>query len=94
MPVTKSAKKKLRKDIKRERENSAFEKRVDTLIKKAGKKPSEKTIKEAFSAVDRSVKKHIIHKNKAARLKSRLSKLIITNPAPRKTKAAKKTAKK
>ncbi len=45
-------------------------------MKKARKAPSEKTISLAYQAVDRAAKHHSIHKNTAARLKSRLAKLL------------------
>lgn len=45
-------------------------------IKKAASHPSIDTLKNAFSAADKAVKKHLIHKNKAARIKSRLAKLL------------------
>ena len=76
MPVIKSAKKKLRVDRKRESANKKIEVLVGLSIKKAEKKPTPKSIQEAFSIIDKAVKKNIIHKNKAARLKSRLSKLL------------------
>lgn len=37
-------------------------------------KPSVESIKKASSLIDQAAKKRIIHKNKAARLKSRLAK--------------------
>lgn len=40
------------------------------------KLPSAENLSKAFSAIDTAVKRHIFHKNKAARLKSQLSKLI------------------
>ena len=43
------------------------------VMKKA---PNMENLRKAFSAVDRAVKRHIIHKNKAARVKSQLSKLL------------------
>jgi len=76
MPVIKSAKKKLRADRKRESANKKIEVLVRLSIKKAQRKPTPKSIQEAFSIIDKSVKKNIIHKNKAARLKSKLSKLL------------------
>ncbi|PIS08935.1 hypothetical protein COT75_04255 [Candidatus Beckwithbacteria bacterium CG10_big_fil_rev_8_21_14_0_10_34_10] len=39
-------------------------------------KPSKENLKEVYSYLNRAVKKNIIHKNKASRLKSRLSKLL------------------
>lgn len=86
MPVIKSAKKKLRVDKKRELANKILVKKLDSAIKRAKKSPAEKSIREAVSIVDKSVKKNIIHKNKAAKLKSRLSKLL-----SKKTKSFAKT---
>jgi small subunit ribosomal protein S20 len=76
MPVIKSAKKKLKVDRKRELANKKAESFINLLIKKTQKKPTEKSVTEAFRAIDKGVKKNIFHKNKAARIKSRLSKLI------------------
>lgn len=76
MPAIKSAKKKLRVDKKRESANKKMEHLVNIFIKKAQRKPTPKSIQEAFSIIDKGAKKNIIHKNKAARIKSRLSKLI------------------
>jgi small subunit ribosomal protein S20 len=76
MPVIKSAKKKLKVDRKRESANKKARALINILIKKARKKPTEKSILEAFRATDKGVKKDIFHKNKGARIKSALSKLI------------------
>ena len=73
MPVIKSAIKKLRKDRKREKENDAIKRGLERAIRKAQKSPSK--INAAYSAIDRAVKRNIIHKNKAARIKSSLAKL-------------------
>ncbi len=88
MPVIKSAKKKLRADKKKESENKKIKAFFDLAIKKAEKKPNPKNINEVFSIIDKGVKKHIIHKNKAARLKSRLAKNLAS--AAVKTKKNKK----
>src|SRR3989344_7185243 len=76
MPVTKSAKKKLRQDKKRQLENNKYRYALKSLIKKASKNATEKTVIDAIKTADKAVKKHIIAKNKAARIKSKLSKLI------------------
>lgn len=76
MPVIKSAKKKLRVDRKRESANRKLKHILELALKKAKKLASEKNIKDAVSIVDKSVKSNIIHKNKAARIKSKLSKLL------------------
>lgn len=83
MPIIKSAKKKLRADKKREYFNKKFANILNLSIKKAKKIQSEKNIRDAISVVDKSAKKNIIHKNKAARLKSKLSKLL-TKEKPKK----------
>lgn len=77
MPVIKSAKKKLRADTKRTSANEKVENRVNLSIKKAEKKTTSASLREAFSMLDKAVKKNIIHKNKASRIKSRLSKLLV-----------------
>jgi small subunit ribosomal protein S20 len=76
MPVIRGAKKKLKVDRKRESSNKKAEAHIDMVVKKAQKKPTPTTIQAAFKAIDKGVKKEIYHKNKAARIKSRLSKLI------------------
>lgn len=76
MPVIKSAKKKLRKDKIRTKKNKAVLDLVKKSVKNAQKIKSEKAIRDAVIAIDKSVKNKLIHKNKAARIKSRLSKLI------------------
>jgi small subunit ribosomal protein S20 len=80
MPVTKSAQKKLRQDKKRNTINAlvktAFKIAIKKLTKPAEKSTSKKELaRKAASTIDKAVKKKIIHKNKAARLKSRVSKL-------------------
>ena len=72
MPITKSAIKTLRKDRRRKLINIKAKDVLKKAIKEFGKKPSDKTIQKYYSAIDTSVKKNIIHKNKAARLKSKV----------------------
>jgi small subunit ribosomal protein S20 len=74
MPVTKQAKKKLRKDIRREKANSKVKVNYKKTLKKTKKNPSAKNLSQASKVIDKAAKKGIIHKNKAARLKSRLNK--------------------
>jgi ribosomal protein S20 len=75
MPVIKSAKKKLKQDIKKEKVNNLFRKELKAAIKEAQKNKNVEKIKKAVVFIDKAVKKNLIHKNKAARMKSRLSKL-------------------
>lgn len=79
MPVGKSAKKKLRQDKKRQIRNRGVLTSLKKLAKKAIKSKSEKDILNAIKAADKAAKKNIIHKNKAARIKSKLQKL--TSPS-------------
>lgn len=78
MPVTKSAKGALRVAQKRRGINlkviSSFKKAVSTVRKS----PTVTTLKSAYSALDQAAKKGVIHRQKAARLKSRLAKLVKT----------------
>ena len=70
MPVTKQAKKKLRKDIRREKKNSVLKSEFKKVVKSTKKSPTAKKLSEATKIIDKAAKKNIIHKNKAARLKS------------------------
>lgn len=76
MPVTKSAKKAFRRDQRRTIMNKKVKEAIKEALKKARKSPTKKTIALASSALDKAAKKKVIHKNKAARLKSRLAKLL------------------
>lgn len=72
MPVTPSATRKLRVDRIREGVNTPVLSRMKKALKKAKLEPSGETIKAAYSSVDKALKKNIIKRNRAARLKSRL----------------------
>ena len=94
MPIIKSAIKKLRQDKKRTKINRVKKDSLKDAIKKALKTKKEVDVKGAISAIDKAAKKHLIHKNKAARLKSRVAKLISFKAAPKKTTAPKAPVKK
>lgn len=77
MPIIKSAKKKLRQDLKRKLRNKRYGDSYKKIVSKFRQKATKKTkdlISKAYSQIDKAVKKKIIHKKKANRLKSRLSK--------------------
>lgn len=76
MPITKSATKALRQDRKRASLNKPVRSHIKTASDAFKAKPSTGLLSEAFSAIDRAAKTNIIHKNKAARLKSKLAKLL------------------
>lgn len=94
MPVTKSAKKKLRKDKRKTLQNKNLESLFKKMVKRAQKNPTEENIKKAVVVIDKSAKKNIIHKNKAARIKSSLYKLLSLKSKLPKTKRVKKSKKK
>lgn len=75
MPVTQSAAKALRRDQHRNQVNQRIRRRLHEALKQARQKPGLKTLKIAASLLDRAAKKKVIHRNKAARLKSKLAKL-------------------
>jgi small subunit ribosomal protein S20 len=79
MPVTAQAEKKLRRDRKQQKINAVHRTHLRDGVKKMRKTPTKKQLQAVFTLLDKSVKLHVIHKNKAARLKSRLSKLLVTN---------------
>lgn len=76
MPITKQAEKKLRHDRKRTLETKRIHAVLQKLVKSMRKKPTQKSLTRVFAALDKAAKTHVIHKNKAARLKARLSKLL------------------
>jgi small subunit ribosomal protein S20 len=76
MPVTKSAKRALKKDQRRKSENLKTKSAYKKAIAYFKKNLSAKNLSAAYAKIDRAAKKHIIHKNKAARLKSQLAKLL------------------
>lgn len=76
MPIIKSAIKKVRKDKTRTARNKKREVNLKSLIKKARTSKTAKDLQTAFSALDKAAKVKLIHPNKSARLKSRLSKLV------------------
>lgn len=82
MPIIRSAIKKVRKDKVRTARNKKREIALKSLVKKVRVSKAAKDLQAAFSALDKAAKVHLIHPNKAARLKSRLSKGITASPKP------------
>lgn len=76
MPIIHSAKKKLKQDVTRTKLNRVTITAMKKAVKEARLKPTPKNLQAAQSLLDTAVKKKVIHKNKAARLKSRLSSKI------------------
>jgi small subunit ribosomal protein S20 len=80
MPNTKSAKKRLRQSLERRARNRAVKSSLKTQIKKVHSAveggdaaASADEFRAAAKKLDQAAAKGVIHRNKAARLKSRLS---------------------
>ena len=78
MPNIQSAKKKMRKDVTRTKGNAVYLKSIESaikgLIRLKGERNEEK-VKKIVSLIDKAAKRKVFHKNKASRLKSRITKL-------------------
>lgn len=94
MPVTKTANRALRVSKRKEVINKRLQAKLEIAIRAAKKEKTNKAVSEAVSLTDRAAKKKIIHKNKAARIKSSLSKLISKKSPQKKSSKPKKTSRK
>jgi len=90
MPVTKTAKRALRGSRNKTDVNKLIIKKLEIAVRVAKKSKAGKDLLKAVSLTDRAAKKHVIHKNKAARIKSQLSKLVAVKKSPEKAKTASK----
>lgn len=80
MPITKSARKALRQNLKHKVKNRRVKNKIKTLVKQQGKLLIEKKTDEArsllpqvYKALDKAAKAGVIKKNTASRRKSRLT---------------------
>jgi small subunit ribosomal protein S20 len=74
MPKHKSAKKRVKTNLKREHRNRAAKSTLKSTLKMLRTKPQEKqdeAAREIQSVLDKAANRRLIHRNKAARLKSR-----------------------
>lgn len=100
MPIIKSAKKRVKTIRKATVRNKHTKRNLKTALRTFSAKSTDKGHREAQSAIDKALKKRIIHKNKAARLKRQASKkaklagLKVTKSTPVKKAAPKKTTSK
>jgi len=83
MPITKSAKKSIRKDKKKtkinvQRKNKIKDlvKEVKSLIAQNKKDEAKKLLPQIYKALDKTAKNKVIKKNNASRRKSRITKAI------------------
>jgi len=82
MPILKNAKKALRASKRKALGNLQTKQQMRSSVKSANSSPSQETVSVAYSRIDRAVKRGIIHKNKAARLKSQVSRLLVVDSSP------------
>ncbi len=94
MPILANAKKALRVSKKKAANNKRVKSLLKTFVDKVFKSPTAENAAAAFSRVDKAVKKNVLHKNKAARVKHQISKAMAgkTTTAAAPKKAAVKTA--
>jgi small subunit ribosomal protein S20 len=83
MPNNAAARKRMRQEQKRRLHNRSIKSLVKTQITKARQaiatdENAEAAVRVAVSELDRAAKKGVIHRNNAARRKSRLMKLLNT----------------
>lgn len=83
MPITKSAIKALRQSARRSKRNlkrsDAYKKIIKEIKKLVGSgkfDDAKKILPQLYKALDKAAKSHVIHTNKARRLKSRITKKI------------------
>ena len=76
MPVTPGAIRKLRADKSKARINGVVKRAFKEAVSKMRKHPTVKNLVEVYKRLDRAAKLKVIHRNKADRLKSRLSREV------------------
>lgn len=76
MPITSSATKKMKRDVRKRALNLEKKITLKKAIKTATADPTAENVKIAQKAIDKFAKLNLMHKNRAARLKSKLSKQV------------------
>ena len=74
MPIIKSAKKRVRSSARKQASNAPYRTAYKAAVKKARADKTSENVTAAYKALDKAAKKRVIHKNKAARLKSSIGK--------------------
>ncbi len=92
MPIIKSARKRVRVAQKATARNAKTKRQFKSALKSVSKKPTSQSVRKAQSAIDKAVKKHVIHKNKAARLKRRAARVAKASQVKPVKKTVKTTA--
>lgn len=88
MPITRSAKKALRQSVRRRYQNlqkkeaiNRTTKEVKRIVATGASSNTKEALSHLYQALDKAAKTHTISKNKASRLKSRLTKLLAKSSA-------------
>lgn len=76
MAIHKDVKKRLKTSLKAREHNRQIKAQLKSLIKKVETSPDPENLKKVFSHLDKASRKKVIHKNKASRIKSKLSELL------------------
>lgn len=76
MPITLSAKKKLRADARKEAVNQKVKAKVKLTLKKFKAKPTTEALNQVYSVLDVAVKKGVIPRQRTNRKKGRLATLV------------------
>lgn len=83
MPITSSAIKAARQNIKRRQQRQPFNTKMKTamrsfidLVKEKKIEDAKKMLPAAYKAIDTAAKKNLIHRNNAARKKSLLARMV------------------
>jgi small subunit ribosomal protein S20 len=80
VPNIKSAKKRVRIAEEKRKKNKGIRTRIKNITRKLKEeknpKKAEELLKVAYSAVDKAVKKGVLHKNTAARKKAQFNRMV------------------
>lgn len=76
MPILPHAKKALRASKTKAQFNRDVKSTAMTAMKNMTLKPSQENLAAAYEAIDKAAKRNIFHHNRAARLKSKMAKLL------------------
>ena len=90
MPIIKSAKKALRQSKTKKALNVSKKDGLKSLLKQFKKENKADLIPKIFSLADKAAKTGAIHKNKAKRIKSQVSKSVLSSPKIQPKKKTKK----
>ncbi len=92
MPIIKSAKKRLRQNVKRKKNNRVYKNKIKDIIKNVKSLIAENKTEQAndllsqvYKILDKSAKTGVIKKNTASRRKSKITKMINTKSKPTNT---------